>query len=139
MTTPASKASGRFAVDFYADASRQSVYGEILKNDEALRVRFETSKGVEALEEEQYRTEQELFTRSLAIIKERYNNQLSKEEQHVYELQAKNYKIYRWRCCRKEDDLIEDEESLAQKAEDDKLLAQGFTIDDLIEGKHLAQ
>lgn len=127
---PASFYQGPSVQAMYSRENRDRVHELILQQDPDLKRRVENYDDEDA----QCDAEDELWDQAQPVLKKEFEA-LNSQERQMYEEKQIEAKYNQWRRVRKQGRLIEDEESLAQKAQDDALIAQGFTIDDLIAGK----
>ncbi len=124
--------NGISAFNIYNREHRQRVNDAVLHSDPELRARYEDCTNEEA----QMNAEDEVYERSMPLLKAEYDS-LSASEKAIYERKSLESKHDQWRRARQNGRLIETEESLAQKAADEKLLAQGIPFAQL--SAHSAQ
>ena len=110
------------AASVYHRTHRERVNEEILANNPDLARRLNNEEDDDLRQIASY----ELFQLSHKMLQEEFEN-LSESEKAVYQRKSEEDKYNQWRALRREGRLIENEESLAQKAEDDKLIAMGLT------------
>jgi hypothetical protein len=121
--------SGNSAISIFATDIRPEIYQEILARNPELAYRCSEANPDS---DDRANADFELSIESMCVGQDRYNL-LSESVQAEYERKALLSTHDQWRSYRQKGLLIEIEESLAQKAEDDKLLAQGYTLEQISE------
>lgn len=112
---------GTGAQYFYINENRARANEQVLSEDAELRNTID--RGEEETEEF-YNAEDTLYIRSSEILRKEYDA-LSAAAKEYYLQQEKESQADAWRRMRKMGRLIENEASLAQKAEDDRMIASG--------------
>ena len=123
----ASQLRGIPAQTIFCNENRARINEQLLSNDPDLRRRCENDED----SDDQCEAEEELYDLAQPILRQEYNA-LSEFEKSIFEQKSLEAKHNHWRRFRMRGDLIENEESLAQKAQDDILIAQGVSVNDLL-------
>ena len=116
---PAENLGGRTPLSMFSQENRERIHEQIRAEDANLDRRLNNDDD----EDDQCEAEDELWDRGYAQCKKEYETILPSEKQY-YEQQALEAKYETWRRFRELGRLIENDESLAQKARDD---AMGIT------------
>ena len=111
---PAEHLSGRNPLSFYMQDNRDRVHAQVLSEDPELQRRVQDDDN----ESDQCEAEDELWDRGHAILRKEFES-ASAEVKRECEQRALDSKYESWRRFRELGRLIENEESLAQKARDD--------------------
>lgn len=117
----ASQVRGLTALGVYTTEHRDRVHEQVLQETPALRARIDTAAPES---DELEAAEDELWTLSTAVMRREYAA-LPAGSKDYYQRQEKEQQANAWRRLRNNGRLIENEASLAQKAEDDRAMAAG--------------
>jgi DNA-binding transcriptional MerR regulator len=129
FTRRADHVQGQSASSIFAAEIRSDIIQEILAQNPELAHRCSENNSDA---NDRATANFEVLIDSYTVGEGRYNS-IAASEQTKYERKALMSRYEQWRSYRQNGLLIETEESLAQKAEDDKLLAQGYTLEQISE------
>jgi len=118
----AAQVRGMSAFNCYAQEHRNDVNEEILSSEPTLRSRIQNDDN----ESDQCEAEDELWDKSYRIMRDRFNA-LDASSKQQYAEREREEQHRAWSRLRSQGRLIENEESLAQKQQEDALIAMGVT------------